>query len=475
MVKPAALLAGAGLILLGACARVGPDYHVPPTAMVKAPAAQGPFVAAGPGTRNDPLPDHWWRLFDDPRLDTLIETALAANTDLRVAEANLQRTQALLRDRETRRQVQGGFSAETEWTQRSAEQVLSHTQPSEKETYDLGLSVSYDLDLFGALHRGIEAASADSEAAQAARDLVRVNVAAETARDWADLCNAGHQADVLRSVIARQEAGLALTRETVRHGRAAPYEIERRESMVETARARLPGLIAAQREALFRLTAMTGRPPAQADPSLLRCHTPLTLKQAIPVGDGQALLARRPDIRLAERRLAATTARIGVATAALYPDISLGGAIGSTGAATDMVSPLTNRFTVGPSIHWTLNRSGVRARIAATQAQGEADLAAFDGTVLKALREVEVALTAYGADIDRQRDLAHARDDARDVAAHLGTLRKGGRIGGLPAVEADRDALLAEEAVAAGQATLNADQMRLFLALGGGWTRPAAL
>jgi outer membrane protein TolC len=95
--------------------------------------------------------------------------------------------------------------------------------------------------------------------------------------------------------------------------------------------------------------------------------------------------------------------------------------------------------------------------------------------VLKALREVEVALTAYGADIDRQRNLVHARDDARDVAAHLGTLRKGGRIGSLPAVEADRDALFAEEAVAAGQATLNADQMRLFLALGGGWTRPAAL
>jgi outer membrane protein TolC len=91
-----------------------------------------------------------------PRLDTLIETALAANTDLRVAEANLQRTQALLRDSETR-QVQGGFSAETGWTQRSAEQVLSHTQPSEKETYDLGLSVSYDLDLFGALRRGSSA------------------------------------------------------------------------------------------------------------------------------------------------------------------------------------------------------------------------------------------------------------------------------------------------------------------------------
>jgi outer membrane protein TolC len=173
-----------------------------------------------------------------PRLDTLIETALAANTDLRVAEANLQRTQALLRDSETR-QVQGGFSAETGWTQRSAEQVLStRNLPKRKPTTSACRSAT--ISTSSAPCAGDRRASADSEAAQAARDLVRVNVAAETARDWADLCNAGHQADVLRSVIARQEAGLALTRETVRHGRAAPYEIERRESMVETARARLP-------------------------------------------------------------------------------------------------------------------------------------------------------------------------------------------------------------------------------------------
>jgi outer membrane protein TolC len=185
-----------------------------------------------------------------PRLDTLIETALAANTDLRVAEANLQRTQALLRDSETRRQVQGGFSAETGWTQRSAEQVLSHTQPSEKETYDLGLSVSYDLDLFGALRRG-------------SSGLCRQRSRAGGARSGPRQCRRRNRARLGRLVQRRasgrcpaqrdRQAGsrTCLTRETVRHGRAAPYEIERRESMVETARARLPGLIAAQREACF--------------------------------------------------------------------------------------------------------------------------------------------------------------------------------------------------------------------------------
>ncbi len=455
--------------MLGGCATVGPDYHVPETAMVAAPDAQGSFISGTAVTKADPLPDNWWKLYNDPVLDGLIAQALEANIDLRVADANLQRSLALLDARGASRELQGRVDAETSYAQRSAEAELQHVQPPSRQIYNAGITVSYDLDLFGGLKRGIEAASADAEAAVAARDLVRVNVAAETARAYADICNSGFQLGVLGRAIALQDRGVRLTGILIGHGRAAPYELDRRQALLETGKARLPRLAARQRNALFRIAALLGRTPGEADRGLLECRRPLEIAQAIPVGDGKALLRRRPDIRAAERRLAASTARIGVETAALYPDIHLGATAGSTGAAADFLSPLTNRFGFGPLIDWTINRHAVRARIEGAQAQSRADLAAFDGTVVKSLREVETALNSYAAGIEQQASLERARDDAARVARRTAQLRRGGKIAELPALEAERDLIAAEQAVAESKAAVNEDQIALFLALGGGW------
>lgn len=458
------------LSLLAACTTVGPDYRLPESAAVNSPAAQGAFLSGTGVTLAQPLPDHWWKLFNDPVLDRLVAHALDANTDLRVAEANLERSFALLDARGASRELQGGLVADTSYAQRSAEAELSHVQPPAREIYNAGISASYNLDLFGGLRRGVEAASADTEAAVAARDLVRVNVAAETARAYIDICNAGFQQDVLNRSIALQERGLGLTRTLIRYGRAAPYELDRRQVALDGSRARLPRLVARQRNALFRLAALQGLAPSDADSTLLTCHHPLDLAQLVPVGDGQALLKRRPDIRMAERRLAAATARIGVETAALYPDIRLGASLGSTGAAADLLSPLTNRWGIGPAISWALNRHAARARINAAEAQSRMELAAFDGVVLKALREVESALENYAAGLAQQDSLERARSEAARVAQQTARLRRGGKIAELPALEAERDLLAAEQAVAEGRATINEDQITLFLALGGGWT-----
>jgi NodT family efflux transporter outer membrane factor (OMF) lipoprotein len=458
--------------MLAGCAVVGPDYHVPATAAVKDESAQGDFISGTGVAKADPLPDHWWELYNDPVLDGLITQALGANTDLRVADANLQRSLALLDERGASRELQGSINANTQYAQRSAEAELSHVQPPLRQTYDAGISVSYDLDLFGGIRRGIEAASADAEAAVAARDLVRVNVAAETARAYAEICNSGFQIDVLKRSIALQEDGLRLTRILIRHGRAAPFEQDRRQAGLDLSRSRLPGLVSRQRNALFRITALLGRTPNQANTALLDCHRPLQLTQVLPVGDGQAMLKRRPDVRMAERRLAASTARIGVETAALYPDIKLGASAGSTGAAADFLSPLTNRFGLGPLISWAVNRHAVRAKINAAQAQSRADLATFDGVVLKALNEVESALDSYAAGIEQLQRLEGSRDEASRVAKSTAELRRGGRIAELPALEAERDLVTSEQAVAEAKAAVNEDQIRLFLALGGGWTQP---
>ncbi|WP_257558436.1 efflux transporter outer membrane subunit [Sphingobium sp. CFD-2] len=456
--------------ILASCAVVGPDYHVPGSAVANTPGAQGAFRSATQVTRAEPLPDHWWKLYDDPVLDGLITSALEANTDLRTAEANLLRTLALLDARGASQEIQGNFNAETSYAQRSAEAELQHIQPPARQIYNAGIAFGYDLDLFGGLKRGVEAASADTEAAVAARDLVRINVAAETARAYVDACNGGFQLQLLNRSIALQQRGLRLTEIMIRHGRAAPYELDRRQSALESNKARMPRLAARQRNAVLRIAALQGRTPDQADMGLLACHRPLELTQILPVGTGQALLRRRPDIRMAERRLAASTARIGVATAALYPDIRLGASAGSTGAAADFLSPLTNRFGLGPLISWTLNRHAARAGIAAAQAQSKADLATFDGTVIKALREVEMALNNYAAGLDQKQSLARARDDAERAAQRTAQLRRGGKIAELPALEAERDLIASEQALADSRAAMNEDQITLFRALGGGWT-----
>lgn len=455
-------------LALSACTTVGPDYHLPADAIVNAPSAQEPFISVTQATASEPPPDQWWKLFDDPVLTALIEQALRANTNLRIAEANLLRSDSLLAEALTSRSA-AKANLETNWAKPSAEEAMQQVRPQTHQIYNGGLSASYDLDLFGEIRRGIEAAGADDEAAVAARDLVRITVAAQTAQAYADACNAGHEIAIHRQLIAILNEDLHLTRLAIAHGRAPQFEQERQHGLVVTAMARLPSMEAAQKNAVFRIAALIGRTPAEYDRSLLDCSKSLALRQLLPVGDGRTLLRRRPDVRAAERRLAAATARIGVSTAALYPSIKLGASVGSTGAVADLLGPLTNRFGIGPLISWDLQRSSVRARIAQAEAQTKANLAAFDGSVLTALREVEIALNSYAADLERLEDFKSARDNAVEVAKRTATLRRGGRVGGGAALDAQRARILAEQAVSAAQTDINRDQIAVFLALGGGW------
>ncbi len=496
MVNARRLLVPLALISLSACATVGPNYRVPDEALVNAPKGQGAFISGGHGTTNDPLPDQWWKLFDDQVLNRLIEQALIANTDLRVAEANLQRSDALLAEARTGREVGGTANLETSWAQPSAEAVMQHVQPPEHQIYNGGLSVSYDLDLFGGIRRGVEAATAEDEVAVAARDLVRINVAAQTAQAYADACNAGHEIADLRQLIAILEEDLRFTRLMIAHGRAPKFELDRQLSLLANTRSRLPRMEAGQRNAAFRIATLIGQVPAEYDRGLLGCHAPLVLRTLMPVGDGQGLLKRRPEIRAAERLedkeyaarqahkiqevadQAARAARLGSVAdaptaAALTCRWSCTTRGSSTGAAADLLSSLTNRFGIGPLISWNIHRSTIRARISQSEAQTRANLAAFDGTVLSALREVESALNNYAADLVRLEDLKAARDGAVQVSERTAALRRGGKLGGLVALDAQRSRIIAEQAVTAAQTDINRDQIALFLALGGGWSTPS--
>lgn len=467
-----ALALAGSLLALAACSTVGPNYTLPADAKINAPTARGPFMGANaPAVSQAPLPPGWWKLYDDPVLNDLVQQALAANTDLRVAAANLARAQAIVSEADDAGGFKTGVSAAALHSRESGEQYLLSEQLPVENLADVGVKVSYQVDLVGRLKRAAEAARADAEASEAALDLSRVSVAADIARAYVDACANGHELAVARHTVDLQAKSLAATQALVKAGRGAVMDITRSRALLDQSRAALPGFESRRRAALYKLATLTGKPPAEFPKAVEACVAPPTLKQPIPVGDGAALLKRRPDVRQAERTLAGATARIGVATAALYPNVTLGFGAGSTGLLADIGQPAANRWGLSSLISWTIPGQGERARIRQTEAGADAALARFDGVVLTALRETETSLDAYAQDLRRNAALKAARDQAALAETQTRALYRAGRSPYLVGLDAQRTLASAEAALAASDSQVAADQVTLFLALGGGWER----
>jgi len=456
---------------LAACTTVGPDYHVPKEAVVKRDAANAKFMgAADKAFKSDPLPADWWRLYQDPVLDKLIAKAFSANADLRVAAANLQRTHAVLEEVEEKKRPEAEASVAPVYGRLAGESIGIPEQLPRTGLYDGDIRVSYQLDMFGRIRRAIEAVEADVDAAQAAADLAHVSVAAETTRAYADACSAGYQLKVAQQSVDLQQKFANLTAERVQRGRGIAIDNSRAQAQLDQLRANLPPLVARQRTALYRLAVLTGEVPSGFPQEAAQCTTPPRVISAVPVGDGAALLRRRPDVRQAERQLAGATARIGVATAELYPNITLGASFGGVGFMNDFGNANTWKFSIGPLIQWNLpSTSSAHSHIAQANAGTAGALAHFDAVVLNALRETESALTVYARELDRNGALRAARDQSALAARQTAKLYQFGRTDFLAALDADRTLASAESMLAASDAQLAADQAQLFLALGGGW------
>jgi NodT family efflux transporter outer membrane factor (OMF) lipoprotein len=462
------LLAPLLALSLAACATAGPDYRPPEHSAATQPAAQGAFQSAQGGAFSQAaLPDHWWRLYNDPRLDALVEQALTANADLRVAAANLKRADAVVRESMAGRTIStsasgGGTLARPSGTGYSLPGIAS---------YDLGLSAAYPLDLNGRIQRAIEASEADRDAVAAARDFTAMSVAAATAKAYAQVCAANYSLSVNRRVVALQQDTLNATRRLYKGGRNTAFDVSRAQAAVDASAAALPGFEAQRQAALYLLATLLGQPPAEYPADVANCAALPSLGQPLPVGDGAALIRRRPDIRQAERGIAADTARLGVAMADLYPQVSLGGSVGLSGPLKSIGSTSSFGFSLGPLISWSFpNRPVVRAQIAQADAQVEADLASFDGTVLEALRQTETALETYRRDIEQADALDRARASAALSAGQAGKLFRFGRGDFLSLLDAQRNLAAAEVQSAAARTQLLQDQIAIFLALGGGWS-----
>lgn len=272
-----------------------------------------------------------------------------------------------------------------------------------------------------------------------------------------------------------QRQSLALTKRLMVEGRAIDLDVTRQRQLVSQLEEAVPGLKAAQRNALFQLAVLTGRPPAQYDADLEACANPPRLLSALPVEDGAALLKRRPDVREAERSLAAATAEIGAATAELYPDIQIGLSGGSIGAVKDAFTSPTNFWNIGVIVNWQANQDGARARIAAAGAGAKEALAGFDGAVLQALRETESALNNYAHDLRIERSAVASRDDANRAVDEVLRLQRDGRATQLSVLDAERTLAGADLSLAQLRTAISTDQIAVFLALGGGWQEPESI
>jgi NodT family efflux transporter outer membrane factor (OMF) lipoprotein len=475
-----ALLLSSALGLAG-CA-VGPTYRHPAVSEV----AKQPFkeAASTDAVSTASASSTWWELYSDPVLSRLINDAFRYNTDIRVAAANLRLARAQLSEARAGRLPTTDLSASYSRQRVGADQLgpatggtaaASGSDHSDFNFYQAGFDASYELDVFGRVSRSIEAARGDAQAAQASLDGIRISIAAQVAQSYADACGAAMQSDVARETASLEGETRDLTQRLLEAGRGTQRDVEQANVLVEQANAQVPGFEGERRAQLYALATLTGRPPAEIDAAASECRLVPKIKTEIPIGDGAALLARRPDVRAAERNLAADTARIGVATASLFPSVTLLGSvsfgapkIGNVGKAASF------GYSFGPLISWTFpNFAVARAKIRQARAGSDASLAEFQGTILTALRETEQALARYAAALEQNAALARATASAQNAADQTKQRFDSGRDNFLDLLVAEQNRAAARQALALSAMTVANLQVSLFKALGGGWENAA--
>jgi len=449
-------------LALAACA-VGPDYKAPATEPAHLDSAVQP--KAFDRSRFESV---WWKQFDDPVLNQLVQASLDGNRDLRVAFARLKSARAI-RDDAANDQLPVVTSRASSEVGKG--QVPGQTeQRVNSERYDLGLDMAWELDLFGRIQRQIEASDAQADAAQADLQQLQVSLIAELVDAYGQLRGAQLRENIAVANLKTQQASRTITVTLRDAGVGNELDVVRADARLAGVEATVPQLQAVQARARHRIATLLGQGPDALSVDLSPKALPAIAK-ALPVGDPGELLRRRPDIRSAERQLAAATANVGVATADLFPRVSLSGFLGFTAARGSQIgSSAANAWALGPSITWAaFDLGSVRARLRGAKADAEGALANYEQQVLLALEESANAFSDY--DKTQQRLLSLMRQsDASRKAAELASVRyREGTVDYLVLLDAERERLSAEDAQAQGEVDLYRGIVSIYKALGGGW------
>ena len=429
-------------LLLSACA-VGPDYTAPRTSV---PSAYGELSKDGVARSGAPVAA-WWTTFRDPTLDRLIERAVRGNPDLRSAQARVREARA-----------QRGVVAADVYPTVDATGDASRTRASRNvgrgsggtsNLFRAGFDAAWEIDVFGGVRREVEAADADVAASVEDRRDVLVSLLAEVARNYIDLRGAQRQASIARGNLAAQRETLQLTRTRLDAGLASDLDVARAEALVHTTAATIPTLDAEARQAMHALGVLLGQEPFSLATELAGEAALPGPPPEVPVGLPSDLVRRRPDVRRAERRLAAATARIGVATADLFPRFSLTGALGlASDGLGDLVKRGSRTSSIGGAVSWPILDFGrVESNVAVEDAREEQAVFAYQSAVLTSLREVEDALVAFARERERRVSLTAAEASSRRAADLAGEIWRAGRTDFLSVLDAQRDLLAVQDAL----------------------------
>jgi multidrug efflux system outer membrane protein len=449
--------------VLAGCA-VGPNYKRPDT-----PVAQQ-FAGAETSTYStaqDPQVE-FWKQFDDETLNQLVSDSLTANHDLRIALGHLVEARAARRE-STFDLAPTVTAAGGHQNQLAPEAVYGF--PVTASYYDAGFDATWELDFFGRVRRNIEANTAQLQGAEASLHDAQVSVVAEVARTYFELRGQQTQLDVAQRNVINQTDTLKLTQARLEAGRGTELDTSRAQSQLSTTLSTIAPLQAAVARSIHRLGVLTGRDPNALTALLAPARDLPGLPQIAAVGDPASLLRRRPDIRGAERQLAASTALVGVAVADYFPKVTFTGNFTYSAAQPSNLGTSPSRgYVIGPGISWAAFDLGrVHAQVAQARARDDVALATYEKTVLGALEETENALVTHA----RARDsLTHVADAAAAsaTAARLARTRyEGGYVDFLEVLDSERTQLQAEDTLAQSRTTTATSLIAVYKALGGGW------
>ncbi|MGE3540740.1 MAG: efflux transporter outer membrane subunit, partial [Candidatus Tectimicrobiota bacterium] len=450
--------------LLSGCSPVGPHYQSPTVPVPEDFANQEQT-----GLSTMAVAGAWWNGFQDEQLSQLIGDAMASNHDLRVATARLREARALYRVTALDRTPT--VTAEALYNRQRLSRALAGNGERDVEFYHAGFDASWELDFFGRVQRAVEASAADIGAAEAARRDVLVSLCAEVARNYFVLRGAQNQLAVAQQNAVNQRQTLELVYALQSAGRGTELDSARAEAQLNATLASIPPLETVMHQAMYRLGVLIGQQPTALVSWLSTPHMLPGLPALVALGKPEDLLRRRPDIRLAERNLAAATARVGVATADLFPRVTLLGSVGlEAGSLLGLGGGGIETFSLGPSVFWAAFDLGrVRARIRAADARTAAALAQYEQRVLLALEETESALVDFQRQQAR-RDFLRASAQASEKAVTLARLRyQSGVADFLTVLDAERTLLNAQDRLAESETRTATTLISVYKALGGGW------
>lgn len=455
------------LACLGACAAVGPDYTPPadpaPVAW-NAPLQNGLREGAG-----DPGLAAWWEVFRDSVLTDLVQRAADGNLDV-------SRARARVREARARRGLQETDLYPT--ADGSAAASRSRSGGWESRLYSVGFDAGWEIDIFGGVRRGIEAAEGDLAAAEAGLADVMVTLAAEMGRNYMEARTLQRRLEVARANMQVQAETYELTRSRYAAGLGDALAVQQALANLEATRSQIPLLEDGLAASFNRLAVLTGESPGALDELLAEARPLPVVPPAVTVDIPAETLRRRPDVRRAERQLAAQTARIGMAEADLYPRLHLAGSLGLSAANTNDLADWASRsWSLGPSLSWRIFDAGaVRRNIEIQTAVQAQSLADYEATVLGALEEVENALSAYVQEQVRCAHLAAAAAAATEAEILARRQYEAGLMDFSNVLDAQRTLLSYQDQLAAGRGAVVTNLIALYKALGGGWTlAPAAV